>query len=59
MHGGTLHGGHYSAFVRRIKTNVGNSPDDHEWVYMSDSRVRIATREEALERKGAYILFYT
>ena len=27
--------------------------------YMSDSRVRIATKEEALERKGAYILFYT
>ena len=59
VHGGTLNGGHYSAFVRRAKTDIGNNSNDHDWVYMSDSRVRIATKEEALERKGAYILFYT
>eukprot|EP00945_MAST-04E_sp_MAST-4E-sp1_P008950 g8950.t1 len=50
VHGGTLHGGHYSAFVKR-------SPN--EWIYMSDSRIRVATESEAMERKGAYILFYS
>ena len=36
-----------------------NNQQDGQWIYMSDSQVRIATKEEALERKGAYILFYT
>ena len=66
VHGGTLNGGHYSAFVKRQSNNRqqlavmdNNNQQDGQWIYMSDSRVRIATKEEALERKGAYILFYT
>ena len=73
VHGGTLHGGHYSAFIRRPKkysnpadVTLSDSPEqdsinktrDSEWIYISDARVRIATAEEALQRHGAYILFY-
>jgi ubiquitin C-terminal hydrolase len=50
VHGGTLQGGHYSAFVKRAA---------EDWIYMSDSRVRCATEQEAMVRKGAYILFYS
>ena len=59
VHGGTLNGGHYSAFVRRAKTDIGNNSNDHDWVYMSDSRVRIATKEEAFGTKGCvhFILY--
>eukprot|EP00949_MAST-11_sp_MAST-11-sp1_P005352 g5352.t1 len=56
VHGGTLHGGHYSAFVRRFGDAEGN--EGSQWVYMSDSRVRVATSDEAMLRQGAYILFY-
>ena len=93
VHGGTLHGGHYSAFVRHVRNeereneneqeqeqsssttstikhavddehNDGNNKQQQpvkekvDWIYISDARVRIATREEALQRHGAYLLFY-
>ena len=77
VHGGTLHGGHYSAFIRRVSSVDGGhgvsstgrtdggpaSPSSVaaavDWIYISDARVRMATKEEALKRHGAYLLFYT
>ena len=77
VHGGTLHGGHYSAFVRRVHAlgteglpgspssscnesigSNGRARDDPEWVYITDARMRVATKSEAMERHGAYLLFY-
>jgi ubiquitin C-terminal hydrolase len=70
VHGGTLHGGHYSAFIRHVskKEEKGDGDDSTveggdnqqvDWIYISDARVRMATKEEALQRHGAYLLFYT
>ena len=66
VHGGTLHGGHYSAFVRHVrksepktgpvvegkieiegKENVEETEKDIvDWIYISDARVRLASKEE-------------
>lgn len=58
-HSGTLHGGHYIAYVKvRQKTeeNVG-VPSPGKWYYISDSRVMEASESSVLSSQ-AYLLFY-
>ncbi|KAJ4460798.1 putative cell wall regulatory locus protein [Paratrimastix pyriformis] len=51
MHGGSLSGGHYTAFTHRR----GGAED--EWYFYSDSCYHRATLEEVLQAE-AYLLFY-
>lgn len=58
-HSGTLHGGHYIAYVKvRQKTeeSVGVPPPG-KWYYISDSRVMEASESSVLSSQ-AYLLFY-
>lgn len=52
VHHGTLHGGHYTAYVKAAATH-GTAV----WYYASDSHVRSA-RVEEIEKSNAYMLFY-
>ena len=72
VHGGSLHGGHYTAYVRRrppvheqVQTPNGNSwrYDERaalqgEWYYTSDSHVSSQYNFESVARSQAYLLFY-
>ena len=51
-HSGSLHGGHYVAYVKA--RTVDNKC---KWYHVSDSRVS-EIQEEAVLRKQAYIIFY-
>mmetsp|Transcript_4199 Transcript_4199/g.7374 ORF Transcript_4199/g.7374 Transcript_4199/m.7374 type:complete len:207 (-) Transcript_4199:350-970(-) len=53
VHGGTLYGGHYTAYVRE-------ACDPHflgEWYYCNDSHITRVTEKDALAAE-AYMLFY-
>ncbi|XP_060084652.1 putative ubiquitin carboxyl-terminal hydrolase 50 [Ylistrum balloti] len=54
LHSGSMHGGHYTSFVRKAKTN--------RWFYCNDSSVREVRErmifQESTFRK-AYVLFYS
>ncbi|KAF6004656.1 ubiquitin carboxyl-terminal hydrolase [Cyanidiococcus yangmingshanensis] len=52
-HNGTLHFGHYVAYVRSYR----NAHGDWKWFYCSDRHIRSCTLEEVL-RAQAYLLFY-
>jgi hypothetical protein len=52
-HLGTMHGGHYVAYVRR-----GDEPEESQWFYASDRTVKQVPFED-VARCAAYILFYT
>ncbi|XP_065920940.1 ubiquitin carboxyl-terminal hydrolase 45-like isoform X2 [Dysidea avara] len=51
VHHGTLHGGHYTAFVKAAALH------DTKWFYVSDSYFRSASTEE-VQSSNAYMLFY-
>jgi ubiquitin C-terminal hydrolase len=53
VHGGSLHGGHYTAYVRE---GVGRDFRGG-WFYCSDSRVTRASEKEVLDSE-AFLLFY-
>ena len=48
MHGGSLSGGHYTAYVRH----------DGQWFFVSDSTVKRASFERDVCRAEVYMLFY-
>lgn len=53
VHEGSLHGGHYTAFVRE-----GVEPSNRgDWFHCSDSHVSVATEQEVLSSE-AFLLFY-
>lgn len=53
VHGGSLHGGHYTAYVREgVHSDFRGG-----WFYCSDSRVQRVTEKEVLESE-AFMLFY-
>lgn len=58
-HSGTLHGGHYIAYVKvRQKTEERSGvPSPGKWYYVSDSRVMEAPESSVLSSQ-AYLLFY-
>ncbi|RZF49095.1 hypothetical protein LSTR_LSTR008381 [Laodelphax striatellus] len=57
-HSGTLHGGHYVAYVKvREGEQKPNQPREGSWYFISDSRVS-PVKEEAVLRTQAYLLFY-
>ncbi|XP_039275476.1 ubiquitin carboxyl-terminal hydrolase 16 [Nilaparvata lugens] len=57
-HSGTLHGGHYVAYVKvREGEQKPNQPREGSWYYISDSHVS-PVKEEAVLRTQAYLLFY-
>ncbi|XP_065906346.1 serine/threonine-protein kinase DDB_G0283821-like isoform X3 [Dysidea avara] len=70
VHGGSLHGGHYTANVRRRppvheQTPKGDSWKYDEgaayqgdWYYTSDSHVSSPSTFSSVERSQAYLLFY-
>ena len=72
VHGGSLHGGHYTAYVRRrppvheqTQTPKGNSWKYDEnaalqgkWHYTSDSHVSSRCNFESVATSQAYLLFY-
>ena len=49
VHSGSMHGGHYVAYVRLPETSV--------WYYVSDTSVQRSSEADAL-RAQAYLLFY-
>lgn len=58
VHGGSLHSGHYDAYVRvPARSKEDEASEIETWMRASDSHVREATREEALAAE-AYLLFY-
>ena len=54
--GGSVDGGHYYAYARRIEAGEG-ADDEGEWYAMDDSSVRRASLAEVREEQ-AYVLFY-
>lgn len=54
--GGSVDGGHYYAYARRIEAGEG-ADDEGEWYVMDDSSVRRASLAEVREEQ-AYVLFY-
>ena len=52
VHHGSLHGGHYTAYVKAAAIH-----DTTMWYYASDSHVRSA-RVEEIKKSNAYMLFY-
>ena len=53
-HAGSLHGGHYVAYVKSASLS---SQDDDHWVYCSDANVKNISLDDVLQCQ-AYILFY-
>jgi len=58
-HSGTLHGGHYVAYVK-VRSHTGRRPAESplgKWYYISDSRV-CDIEESKVLKSQAYLLFY-
>ena len=53
VHHGSLHGGHYTAYVKAAGTRGSTAM----WYYASDSHVRLA-RVEEIGKCNTYMLFY-
>ncbi|XP_061169409.1 ubiquitin carboxyl-terminal hydrolase 2-like [Saccostrea echinata] len=51
-HHGSIHGGHYTSFVKNL------SPNTEHWYYCNDSNVTHSTLTEALKSRDAYLLFF-
>ncbi|KAG2377638.1 hypothetical protein C9374_009154 [Naegleria lovaniensis] len=58
-HSGTMHGGHYVAYVKQLIIDGGQQFKRGDWFYISDSHVKkVVSEKQVLEEARPYLLFY-